>query len=234
MNTVMELALSFPLIVFTLLLGLLALYWLLVMLRLAPTELFERDSLKEDHLASTMVTLGFAGVPVSMALSVLTILAGLVTLAIEWLLLSRLSLGLFRVPAGVAVLWAAFALASPLSAALCRRLHGRLHRHPTLSRRCLLGETVRVVDVTEDQGATAVLEDDEHRQVVLQGKSGNQPRPGERRVLVKYLGDAGAYRSVLEQDYMDARTRLVKLRLVGNEGSSSSEPRSRNGSSTSA
>ncbi|MCW4149190.1 hypothetical protein OM427_06545 [Halomonas sp. 18H] len=234
MNTLIEQASSFPLIVFTLLLGLLALYWLLVMLRLTPTELFEHDSLKQDHLASTMVGLGFAGVPVSMALSVLTIFAGLITLAIEWLVLSRLSLGFFRVPAGFAVLWAAFALASPLASALCRRLHAWLHRHPTLSRRCLLGETVRVVDVTGDGDATAVLEDDEDRQVVLQGKAGNQPARGERRVLVKYLGNADAYRSVLEQDYLDARTRLVKLRLAGREGRPDSEPPGRNGSSTSA
>lgn len=52
-------ALQFPTIVFTVLLALLALYWLLALFRIAPLELFERDSLRDDHMASTLVSLGF-------------------------------------------------------------------------------------------------------------------------------------------------------------------------------
>lgn len=234
MNAIIDLALSFPLIVFVVLLALLGMYWLLVLLRLVPTELFERDSLKEDHLASTMVSLGFAGVPVSMALSMLAVLAGALTLAVELLVLRWVPLGLFRVPVGVVVLWASFALASPLAAVLCRRLHCRLHRHPGLSRRCLLGERVRVVDIDGDGRASAVMDDDEAREVQLLGKTGNQPRPGEARILVKYLPDIDAYRSVLEQDYLDARTRLVRLHLVGRHETSGTQRHGHNGSTPSA
>ena len=62
-----DIALSFPLILFTVLLPLVALYWILVALKLVPLQLFERDSLRDDHMASTMVSLGFAGVPVTVA-----------------------------------------------------------------------------------------------------------------------------------------------------------------------
>lgn len=85
MNEVLHAATQFPSVVFTLLLGLLALYWLLVIIRLAPIELFERDSLKEDHLASTLVSLGFAGVPATLALTVILSIAGALTLTIELL-----------------------------------------------------------------------------------------------------------------------------------------------------
>ncbi len=176
MNAITDLALRFPLIVFTVLLALLGVYWLLVLLRLVPTELFERDSLKEDHLASTMVSLGFAGVPVSVALTILTLLAGAVTLVVELLVLSWVPLGFFRVPVGVVVLWLSFALASPVTAGVCRRLHCRLHRHPGLSRRCLLGERVQVTSVAENGRASAVMDDDEAREVQLLGKTDNQPR----------------------------------------------------------
>ncbi|MDT8894245.1 hypothetical protein RSO41_06215 [Halomonas sp. I1] len=234
MNAIIDLALSFPLIVFTVLLALLGVYWLLVLLRLVPTELFERDSLKEDHLASTMVSLGFAGVPVSMALSMLVVLAGALTLAIELLVLRWFPLGMFRVPVGVVVLWASFALASPLAARLCQRLHCRLHRHPGLSRRCLLGERVRVIGIDEGDHARAVMDDDEAREVRLLGKTGNRPRPGEARILVKYLPDIDAYRSVPEQDYLDARTRLVRLHLVGQHEASETHGHGHNGSTPSA
>lgn len=212
MESVLQLALSFPLVVFTVLLVLAGLYWLLVALRLAPVELFEHDSLKGDHLASTLVSLGFAGVPASFSLTVLLVLASAITLAVELVVLRWLPLGLFRIPVGVVVLWGAFALASPLAASLCHGLHRWFHRHS--SGRCLLGETVVVKEVPgSDECTTAVVIDDPACEVRLHGKPGAMPAAGERRVLVKYLPGEGAYRSVAEREYLDARTRLSRLRL---------------------
>lgn len=215
MQHVIQAATQFPSIVFTLLLGLLALYWLLVVIRIAPLELFERDSLKEDHLASTLVSLGFAGVPATFALTFILLIAGALTLAIELLVLRWLPLGMLRIPVGVLVLWGALVLASPVAAALCQALHRGLHRYRPFTRRCLLGE---VVVVTERQGngevAFAVLDNEPNGAVKLMSKVDALPVEGERRVLVKYLPADGAYRSVSEQTYMEARIRLNRLRLT--------------------
>ncbi|PMR67197.1 hypothetical protein [Halomonas heilongjiangensis] len=211
MATVLQSALSFPLVVFTVLLALVMLYWLLVALRLVSVELFEHDSLKGDHLASTLVALGFAGVPASFSLTVLLGLASVITLAVEFVVLRWLPLGLFRIPVGVAVLWGAFVLASPLAASLCHRLHRWFHRHSP--RRCLLGETVVVSENPGEDGcAMATLTDDPECRVRLHGKADAMPARGERRVLVKYLAGEGSYRSVLQRDYLEARTRLSRLR----------------------
>lgn len=214
MQHVMHAATQFPTVVFTFLLGLLALYWLLVIVRIAPLELFERDSLKEDHLASTLVSLGFAGVPATLALTIILLIAGGLTLAIEILVLSFLPLGMLRIPVGVLVLWGTLALASPLAAAICQAMHRGLHRYRPFTRRCLLGETVVV---TECQGAGEVAEgvlDNEPNAVVkLHSKTGALPMQGQRRVLVKYLAAEGAYRSVSEQAYLETRIRLNKMRL---------------------
>lgn len=215
MDVIRQITLSFPVVVFTVLLALAMGYWLLVALHLAPLELFEHDSLKHDDMASTLVTLGFAGVPASFALTVLLLVAGGITLAVELLVLRWLPLGLFRIPVGIVVLWGAFALASPLAAVLCHGWHRSFHRRPQLSRRCLLGERVVVIGEADAQGvASAVLADDAGCEVRLHGKAGAMPVEGERRVLVKYLPDELAYRSVAEADYLDARTRLSRLRLV--------------------
>ena len=212
MEFVRQVALSFPVVVFSVLLSLVALYWLLVAMRLAPVELFEHDSLKGDHLASTMVSLGFAGVPATFALTVLLVLAGGITLAVELVVLHWLSLGLFRVPLGMAVAWGAFVIASPPASALCHGLHRWFHRHE--SGRCLLGETVVVNEAPgSDDCTTAAVVDDPGYAVRLHGKPGAMPAAGERRVLVKYLPGEDAYRSVLAHDYLDARTRLNRLRL---------------------
>ncbi|MEQ6887825.1 hypothetical protein ABE957_03910 [Halomonas sp. CS7] len=220
MDTIIEIALSFPVVIFSALLALVACYWLLVALRLAPVELFEHDSLRNDTLASALVSLGFIGVPVSLSLTLLIALAGGLTLAVEVAVLRWLPLGFFRIPLGILVIWGAFALASPLAAWLCHRLHRRLHQRlpgaPERLPRCLLGERVRITAATADEEGrvTAVLESDPSHEVALATKSGDATEAGEHRVLVKYLPGDGRYRAVLESDYLDARTRLRRLHLL--------------------
>lgn len=213
MDTFMQLALSFPLVVFSLLIVLLAVYWLLVLVRLAPLQLFERDSLRDDSLASAMVSLGFVGVPITISLTLLVVLAGAITLVLELAVLQHFELGLFRVPLGAIVIWAALALASSMVAAVCRGLRRRFHRHARLPR-CLLGETVVVGGRKEVPLMDAVLADDDSRHLTLRIKTGQTVSEGERRVLVKYLSDQDAYRSVSEHDYLDARARLVRMKLL--------------------
>lgn len=213
MDTLVRLALSFPMVVFSLLISLMAVYWLLVLVRLAPLELFERDSLRDDSLASAMVSLGFIGVPIMLSLTLLAVLAGAIILALEIAVLQHLDLGMFRVPLGAVLIWAAVALASPVVAMLCRGLRRRFQSHSRLPR-CLLGETVVVGEAKDGPLRDAVLADHANRHLTLRIKTGQTTRQGERRVLVKYLRDQDAYRSVSEHDYLDARARLVKLKLI--------------------
>ncbi|TDB05058.1 hypothetical protein E0702_02305 [Halomonas marinisediminis] len=216
MEFVMMVALSFPVVVFSVLMPLLLLYWVLVALRLAPLELFEHDSLKGDYLASSLVALGFVGVPASVSLSVLLGLAAAITLTVELVALRWMELGLFRVPLGIVVLWGAFAVASPLAATLCAAMRRWFHRHSHSHRRCLLGERVEVRSAPDAEGvASAILLDDPQCEVRLQGKPDSMPRAGERRVLVKYLVEEGAYRSVEDGEFREARAHLRRLRLGG-------------------
>jgi len=213
MQTLISAAVQFPTVVFTFLLALIGLYWLLVLVRIAPLELFERDSLRDDHTASTLVSLGFAGVPATLALSILLLVAGAISLAVELLVLRWLTLGMLRVPVGVLVLWVSLASASPISAAICHALQRGLHRYQPFKRRCLLGSTVVVTEPQRDGYATSLLDDEPNSCIKLHCKTGDTPRQGERRVLVKYLAEEGAYRSVVEQQYLESRVWLSKLRL---------------------
>ncbi|WP_300273049.1 hypothetical protein [Halomonas sp.] len=223
MEFVIELALSFPVVVFSVLMPLVLLYWVLVALRLAPLELFEHDSLKGDYLASSLVALGFAGVPASFSLSVLLLLAAAITLAAELAVLRWFDLGLFRVPLGVAVLWAAFAIASPLAAALCGAMRRWFHRHLLGHQRCLLGERVEVIGEPDAEGwARARLLDDPACEVRLHGKPGSMPHGGEQRVLVKFVAEEGSYRSVGAGEFREARAHLQRLRLGGQRSAAAS------------
>ncbi|WNL38019.1 hypothetical protein RN346_12045 [Halomonas sp. PAMB 3232] len=213
MQPILSAALNFPTIVFTFVLGLLALYWLLVLIRLAPLELFERDSLRDDHMASTLVSLGFIGVPATLALTVLMLLAGALSLALELLVLRWLDLGMLRVPLGVVILWATLAVASPLAAVICQGMARGLYRFAPFKRRSLLGVTVKVTALDGAEHAEAVVEGKPGCKVNLHCKQDDFFTEGERRVLVKYLKEEGAYRSVEVQTYMETRQRLNQLRL---------------------
>lgn len=211
MDTVRELLISFPFILFSVLLPLVGLYWLLVLLRIAPVELFEKDSLRDDHLASALVALGFAGVPTTVALSWLIVLAAGMTLAVELLVLRWLSVGLFIIPIGVMLLWASFALASPIAESLCRQVGPWFHRHQ--ARRSLLGKCVKVTQAASDgQPGRAILSDDPSCEVRLLGKQDRRESEGEYRVLVKYLPDEDAFRSVTKDTFLETRTRLRQLK----------------------
>ncbi|SFH55664.1 hypothetical protein [Modicisalibacter xianhensis] len=215
MELLVQTALSFPLIILVGLLCLVAIYWLLVAVGLAPVEFFEHDSLRDDHLASTMVSLGFRGVPASIALTALLLYGTLIGFALEWLVLRHLSLGIWRAPLGLVMLWAVLAIAAPLSMATCQALKHRCHQSRKTATRALLGETVIVQEAPDESGlCRATLEDDNDVIVTLHGKRRDCCIPDERRVLVKYLASEDAYRSVPQQEYLDAHTRLRKMGLL--------------------
>ncbi|QJQ96094.1 MULTISPECIES: hypothetical protein [Halomonadaceae] len=212
MELLIQTLLSFPTIVFTGLLALMLLYWLLVALRLLPIEFFEHDSLRGDHLTSVLVSLGLGGVPASFALSVLLTLGAVLCLAIELLVLRFLPLGFFRVPLGFLVLWAALAVAAPLSVSLCHAAQRSFHRWRRVCTRCLLGEAVVVHERTGSDGlCQASLVEDPEVVVTLHCKQQDCPAVGERRILVKYLAGEGTYRSVAADAFMNARERLSRL-----------------------
>ena len=71
--------------------------------------------------------------------------------------------------------------------------------------------------VTEREGAGeqafAVIDNEPNSTVKLLSKRDALPVEGERRVLVKYLPEESAYRSVSEKAYLEARVRLNRLRF---------------------
>lgn len=215
MELLVQTALSFPLIILVGLLCLVTIYWVLVTVGLAPIEFFEHDSLRNDHLASTLVSLGFRGVPVSVALTMLLLYSTLIGFAIEVFILRFLSLGIWRAPLGLVILWAVLAVASPLSVKTCHALKRRFHQSRSTSTRALLGETVIVQEAPDTAGlCRAALEEDHDVVVTLHYKGSACCTQGERHVLVKYLPGEDAYRSVPQQEYLDAHTRLRKMGLL--------------------
>ena len=212
MFTFLEIALSFPTVIFGVLLAVAVLYWLL-----AATGLVELDALdgwlgadggddfsgEPGGITGPLMRFGLGGVPLTLVFTVLILLAWLVSYFADYLLLRHLPFAPVRWGLGLLVLAGAFVAAVPLTAIVLRpvrRFFAKLKPAPT---RSLLGmpAVVRSPELTATQG-TVVVEDG-GAGLILQARDDvpGRLRRGDRVVLIEYLADRNAYRVVSESEF---------------------------------
>jgi hypothetical protein len=154
-------ALSFPTAVYTALLGVVLVYWLLAIVGLVDFEhsgfdvdvhpQADADPAELGTVASYVVAFGLDGVPFSVAVS-LIVLYGWVASCLAGMWLQPLvPAGLLGWLAGTAVFGAASALAIVLSARTIRPLRKLFVTHAALSNAALVGQLCRVVTGSVDR-----------------------------------------------------------------------------------
>ena len=212
MLTFLAVALTFPTVLFGMLLGVAMLYWLLAATGLVQIDLLdglfgdgggESFSGEPGGITGSLMRFGLGGVPVTLAFTVLLLFAWLLSyFGTVWVLQGRV-LGVFTLGWGMrfAILFGALLLALPLTALSlrpARRFFARLQPVPQAS---LLGRTgiVRSPELTATQGTVSV--EDGGAGLVLQARDATgRFRRGDRVVLVEYLDDLNAYRVAAEGD----------------------------------
>lgn len=156
----LDAATSFPSVIYTVLLGVVLVYWLLSLIGIVDidsgpvieAELHTDADVDEiGDLASYLVGLGLNGVPFSVVLSLLVLVSWTVTcLAAMWLL-PLVPTSLLRGIAGLAVMLVALALAIPVTARLIRPLRGLFVTHTAISNAALVGQECKVLTATVDE-----------------------------------------------------------------------------------
>lgn len=210
MNEFLVTALSFPTVVFSVLLAVCTVYWLL-----AATGLVEIDGLDgllgvdgdatdATGAAAMLAKLGLAGVPVMVVLTVLAFVGWLGAYFVHLLLLAHLPDGL-RLLIGAVLDVAVLVPGVFVTSLLLRPVSRMLHRlRPTGDDTPVLGRTaiVSTLHVTHDYGTATV--DDGGAGLVLQVRHdgpGEFAR-GDRVVLIEYLESQHAYRVMSEQQFL--------------------------------
>lgn len=222
MFTFLEIALSFPTVVFGVLLAVAVLYWLL-----AATGLVEIDALdgwlgadggdaasdqdfagEPGGITGPLMRFGLGGVPLTLVFTVLILIAWLLSYFADYLLLRHLPFAPLRWGGGLLVLVGAFIAAVPVTAMALRpvrRFFEKLKPAPT---RSLLGMAaiVRSPELNASQGTVSV--EDGGAGLVLQARDDARGdgmparfRRGDRVVLIEYLTEQNAYRVVSESDF---------------------------------
>jgi hypothetical protein len=160
MSSFSDAATAYPTLVYSVLLGVVLVYWVLALIGVVDFDDggFEVDGdLHADahaddlgDLASYLVALGLNGVPFSLVVSLLVLISWTVSCLAGMWLLPLVPTQLLTVVVGTGVLVVSLLLALPLTARLIRPLRGLFVTHNALSNQALVGQLCKVVTGSVD------------------------------------------------------------------------------------
>jgi hypothetical protein len=156
----LEAATSFPSVIYSVLLGVVLVYWLLSLIGVVDidsgpvieAELHtDADADEIGDFASYLMALGLNGVPFSVVVSLLVLLSWTITcLAAMWLL-PLVPTSLLRMGTGLLVMFLALAISIPVTARLIRPLRGLFVTHTAISNASLVGQACKVLTTSVDE-----------------------------------------------------------------------------------
>ncbi|MFZ3194558.1 MAG: hypothetical protein WA154_15310 [Moraxellaceae bacterium] len=207
--------LAFPTIIFSILLSVAVLYWLISL-----TGLLGADHAGSDHsidsahdgldFGGLMSTLGLKGVPLPLLLTLVLLWAWLTTYSIQVLFAPWLT-GILGIVVGCVLIPVALLLGLVLSALLVRPFHAMLTEteQPTQTR--ILGCVCSVLSPTVDkeQGRAEAHLDGAH--LILQVRSSTPLLRGSRAVFVEYIADKNLYWVVPEAEFLAGSIRQISM-----------------------
>ncbi|AVO52004.1 hypothetical protein DFO61_2760 [Ectopseudomonas oleovorans] len=210
MELFLQVALSFPTVLFSIMFCLVLIYWLAVALGGVEVDLLDvsMDSSLDgagqvEGVAGLLSKLKLNDVPVTVVVTLLTLIGWLISYLVEVWLLQYLPLGVLRFPLGLIVTLGALVLAVPVCATICRPLRPLFRKAEATSSKTVLGQValVRSGKVTLQHGE-AVLEDGGAGLILrVRADEAQGFKRGDRVVLLEYLATEHAYRVISENEF---------------------------------
>ena len=189
---------GYPTAIYTVLLGVVVIYWVLAMLGMVDIEHSgldvdvgvhthaDGDANDVGHLASYVVAFGLNGVPFSVAVSLLVLVS---TLPLQLL-------------AGTVLLVASAVIAIPVTAVAIRPLRGLFVSHTAVSNAALVGQLCRVVTgvVNEKDGRAEVARRGASLNIRVWATAPNSLKRGSQALILEYDEVAGRYLIAAQDD----------------------------------
>lgn len=208
---------SFPTAVFTLILIVCLLYWLVAILGFVDIDFLDMDIGTHDHidigmqhdltsvdvLAGLLLRFGLYGVPITIIISFIALFGWFFCYYIVHYLFGFIADGLLYFLAGIPVLFVAFYVAVLITAQLIRPLRPLFKKAEQETLKKILGQTaiVRTSRVDKEFGE-AILEDGGAGLILKVRSSGDETfKKGDVIVLLEYLEKNNTYRVISEQDF---------------------------------
>ena len=156
MQQLLAVSTTFPTIVFSVVLGIVLIYWLIGMLGLVDLDLSPDMDLDLDAdtdiggLSGFFLTFGISGIPFTIVISIISLLGWLISVYSQYYLLSLLPTGIIYYVAGAALTVAIFFLTLPITGQLIRPLRGMFKSVEAVSSNQLVGSEATIATATVD------------------------------------------------------------------------------------
>lgn len=208
MNEFLQIALTFPTLVYSVVLAVCVVYWLLAATGLVdidgPDGLLgiNGDTADTTGAAAMLSKMGLSGVPVMLIMTVLSFIGWIGAYYLQLLVIDLLPAGL-RIPVGILVVVLLLVPGLLVTSMLLRPLSRLLLKLRPPVEMSILGRTAIIRTPSVDAGYGQAAVDDGGAGLILQVRHHEPDRfkRGDRVVLIEYLNDQHAYRVISEQQF---------------------------------
>lgn len=201
---------TYPTVIFTVVLGVAAIYWLFAIVGLVDMDVLDMDvDLDADldgltGLAGLLVTLGLTGVPLTVVVTVLALLGWLISYFVVHLLFFWPAGSWLSYLVGTVVIPVAVALSVPLTAQIIKPLKPLFRKaYSAAPQKVLIGQPCLIRSSRVDMGfgeATATVEG---ASLILKVRADpvKELKKGDRAVMIEYRAAENSYLVVPENEF---------------------------------
>jgi len=205
MEQLLEVASQFPTVIYSTLLGIVVVYWLVGMLGLIDLDFsgdvdldIEVDSdvdISASGLTGLLLTFGLTGVPFSLVISIIILICWLISFYLQFYLLTWLPEGWLYYLAGTVSNFIIFLISLPITAIIIRPLKGMFKSVETASSHNLVGRdaTIATGTVSETFGQARLFNNGAELLVDVRCDPEHTFKLGDKVLVIKYLQENHAY-----------------------------------------
>ncbi|MCJ8319745.1 MAG: YqiJ family protein [Colwellia sp.] len=205
MDQLFNVASQFPTVIYSTLLGVVVIYWLIGMLGLIDLDFAGDIDVDADidadidinvgGLTGLFLTFGLTGVPFTLVISIIILICWLISFYLQFYLLSWLPDGWLYYVMGAITDFVVFLVSLPITAVIIRPLKGMFKSVETTTSQNLVGSEATVVTgkVTGSFGQARVF--NEGAEILLDVRCDDQHSlsKGDKGLLIEYTSDSHTY-----------------------------------------
>ena len=205
MEQLLEVASQFPTVIYSTLLGVVVVYWLIGMLGLVDLDLAGDADLELDvdsdvdisvgGLTGLMLTFGLTGVPFTLVISIITLICWLISFYLQFYILNWLPDGWLYYLMGAIASFIIFVVSLPLTAIVIRPLKGMFKSVETTLSDHLVGNSATIVTgtVSETFGQARLFNNGAEMLLDVRCDPEHTLKKGDKVLLIEYLTEKYTY-----------------------------------------
>jgi len=205
MDLLLDVASQFPTVIYSVLLGIVVIYWLIGMLGLIDLDFAGDVDIEADldadidvnvgGLTGLLLTFGLTGIPFTLVISIIILICWLISFYLQFYLLTWLPDGWLYYLAGALSDFIVFLISLPITAVVIRPLKGMFKSVETASSNHLVGKeaTIATTKVSATFGQARVF--NEGAEILLDVRCDDHHafNMGDKALVIEYLTDNHTY-----------------------------------------